>query len=356
MSGTSRDGIDAALIRSNGENDNVSLGFFAQSYGADFEKRLADICVDAMAMEQPVKTDVIANVEAELTALHAEAVASLLEKTGYSAEQIDFIGFHGHTIGHKPHSGWTWQIGDGAALAKATGINVVADLRSADVANGGQGAPLLPGYHRALSGALEKPVIILNLGGVANISYIGNSESDIIAGDTGMANGLINDWVLQKAGLPYDKGGEIASRGKVDEAILSAMLCHDYFTNPFPKSIDRLYFSIAPVSLLSLEDGAATLTAFTAKSIAISLAGLPERPKAIYAAGGGRHNPVLCDMIAQYCDCVVHNVDILGWNGDALEAEGFAWMAVRSHLGLPFSWPGTTGAKHPVCGGVFHRK
>lgn len=352
MSGTSRDGIDAALIETDGEGMARPVAFHAQPYTDGFRLRLAEACERAMRMDAPGFEPLIGSVEVELTQLHVEAVADLLGRSGQVAQDVAVIGFHGHTVAHRPERGWTWQIGDGAALAGAFGIAVVADLRSADVTAGGQGAPLMPVYHRALGKALPKPVAILNLGGVANVTAIGAGENDLVAFDTGMASGLINNWMQAHADVAYDVGGEVASRGRVDQAVLTWLLADPWFALPPPKSIDREAFSIEPVDQLSLEDGAATLTAFSAAAVARGIEHLTERPARIYVAGGGRHNGTLMAMLATYTGVDVRPVDELGWDGDALEAQGFAYMAVRSLKGLPISFPGTTGAPAPMTGGV----
>ena len=354
MSGTSRDGIDAALIETDGEGAVAALEFHAMAYDEGFRLRLAEACQRAMAMERPGFEPLIASVEAELTERHVQAVADLLGRSGHVAQDIGVIGFHGHTLAHRPERGWTWQIGDGAGLAGAFGIPVVADLRQADVVAGGQGAPLLPVYHRALADGLAKPAAILNLGGVANITVIG-SDGALIAFDTGMASGLIDNWMQMQGNASYDEGGACAARGQVNGAILAAMLADPWFNLPPPKSIDREAFSIEAVRGLTLEDGAATLTAFTAAAVARAIDHLPERPAEIHVAGGGRHNATLMTMIAERTGARVLGVDHLGWDGDALEAQGFAYMAVRHLKGLPISFPGTTGVPAPMTGGVLFR-
>lgn len=354
MSGTSRDGIDAALIETDGEGAVTPLAFHAKAYDDGFRVRLAESCTRAMAMDAPGFEPLIASVEGELTALHVEAVADLLGRSGHVAQDIGVIGFHGHTVAHRPDRGWTWQIGDGAALAGAFGITVVGDLRSADVAAGGQGAPLMPVYHRALADGLAKPAAILNLGGVANITAIG-MDGDLVAFDTGMASGLIDNWMQAQGNTAYDEGGAAAGRGRVDEARLAAMLADPWFDLPPPKSIDREAFTIDAVLGLSLEDGAATLTAFSAAAVARAIDHLAVRPTCIHVAGGGRHNATLMAMLRARTGLDVVPVDGLGWDGDALEAQGFAYMAVRSMLGLPISFPGTTGVPEPMTGGVVFR-
>lgn len=351
MSGTSRDGIDAALIETDGEGANRGIAFHALAYGEGFRLRLAEACQRAMTMDRPGFEPLIHAVEEELTELHIEAVSDLLARSGHITQDIGVIGFHGHTVAHRPERRWTWQIGDGAALAGAFGIPVVADLRSADVAAGGQGAPLLPVYHRALAHDLPKPVAILNLGGVANITAIA-SDGEIVAFDTGMASGLIDNWMQTHSAFGFDENGATAARGTVDEARLADMLSDPWFSLAPPKSIDREAFTIEAARGLDLEDGAATLTAFSAAAVARGLDHLAERPAHIHVAGGGRHNATLMRMIGARTGAQVHAVDELGWDGDALEAQGFAYMAVRHLKGLPISFPGTTGAPQPMTGGV----
>jgi anhydro-N-acetylmuramic acid kinase len=354
MSGTSRDGIDAALLRTDGETAVEPVGFHAMPYHEGFRIRLTEACTRAMDMDAPGFEPLIASVEAELTQLHVEAVSDLLARTGMQAEDIDVIGFHGHTVAHRPERGWTWQIGNGGELAGAFGIPVVDSLRVADVAAGGQGAPLLPVYHRALAAGLARPAAVLNLGGVANITWIG-ADDRLIAFDTGMASGLIDNWMQAEANADFDAGGATAATGRVHEAVLAHMLANPWFDEPPPKSIDREHFTLDAVRGLSPADGAATLTAFTARSVARGIALLPEKPVAIHVAGGGRHNGTMMRMLAQATGLEVLGVDRLGWNGDGVEAEGFAYMAVRSLKGLPISFPGTTGCPAPMTGGVVHR-
>ncbi len=351
MSGTSRDGIDAALIETDGEGVSNPVAFHAMSYRDGFRVRLAEACQRAMAMDKPGFEPLIQSVEAELTDLHVEAVTDLLSRSGHVTQDIAVIGFHGHTVAHRPEWRWTWQIGDGIALAGAFGIPVVGDLRSADVAAGGQGAPLMPVYHRALANDLSKPVAILNLGGVANITVIGEADG-LFAFDTGMANGLIDNWVRAHGDQPFDENGATAAKGQIDEARLASLMADPWFDVPPPKSIDREAFTLDAVRGLSLEDGAATLTAFTARAVARALQHLPSAPSAIYVGGGGRHNATLMSMLATFTQTKVRPVDDLGWDGDALEAQGFAYMAVRSLKSLPISFPGTTGVPAPMTGGV----
>lgn len=345
MSGTSMDGIDAALVRTDGHGFVEPLGFIFTPYRRAFRDRLRAVLGGVGD---------VAGVEAELTDLHAEAVASLLRVQGVEASQVDLIGFHGHTILHAPDRRHTWQIGDGARLAAATGIDVVHDFRTADVKAGGQGAPLVPLYHQALAGDIDRPLAILNIGGVANITWLGEGPLDVVAFDTGPGNALIDDLVLSRTGEPYDDGGRIAGAGHVDDDLLARLLNHPYFAAKPPKSLDRDAWAKAAMTNLSTEDAAATLTAFTAETIIRALDHVPAKPKRWLICGGGRRNETLMWMLADRLDGVpVAPVDGQGWNGDALEAEAFAYLAVRSRLGLALSLPGTTGVPEPMTGGRF---
>ena len=354
MSGTSLDGIDAALIETDGEDLVRPLAFRGETYSDSARAQLAEATALALTFERPRANPEVVAAADLITRTHVLAVQKLLRDAGRSATEIDVIGFHGQTVAHRPDRGWTWQIGDGQALADATGIATVADLRSADVTAGGQGAPLLPVYHAALTAGLARPLAVLNLGGVANITWIGE-DGTLIAFDTGPANGLVDSWVELETGARFDAGGALAAAGCVNEAILAAMLDHPFFDQAAPKSLDRNDFTIQPVRGLLPADGAATLTAFTAATVAAALASLPQRPTRLLVAGGGRHNSVMLAMIAERTGLTPEPVDALGWNGDAIEAEGFAYMAVRSLKGLPISFPGTTGVKQPTTGGVLHQ-
>ncbi|MBD8677501.1 anhydro-N-acetylmuramic acid kinase [Sphingomonas sp. CFBP 13720] len=354
MSGTSLDGIDAALIETDGEGAVEPVAFVGTDYTDDDRAVLAAATELALLFDDPDDHPLIERAEALLTRTHAAAVAALLDRAGVGARAVDVIGFHGQTVAHRPDKGWTWQLGDGAALARATGIDVVADLRTADVRAGGQGAPLLPVYHAARAAGMALPVAVLNLGGVGNITYIG-ANGDLIAFDTGPANGLVDSWVEAERGARFDADGALAATGAVDEAVLAAMLDHPWFDLPPPKSLDRHDFTIQPARGLSAADGAATLTAFTAASVAEAIDRLPARPLRLLVAGGGRRNPVMLSMIAARTGLTSEPTDALGWNGDALEAEGFAYLAVRSLNGLPISFPGTTGVPVPLTGGTLYR-
>ncbi|SFN76642.1 anhydro-N-acetylmuramic acid kinase [Sphingomonas sp. OK281] len=373
MSGTSLDGIDAALIETDGEAFVRPIAFRGEPYSDAARAQLAEATRMALTFDKPRASPPVVAAGELITRAHVFAVHKLLADAGVAAADVDVIGFHGQTIAHRPDRRWTWQIGDGAAVARATGITTVSDFRSADVAAGGQGAPLLPVYHAALAAGLEGPVAVLNLGGVGNITFIpgGRDMHDsremsperaqmtdrdgLVAFDTGPANGLVDSWVEAETGARYDAGGALAASGQVDETVLTAMLDHPFFDAPPPKSLDRNDFTIQPARGLSAADGAATLTAFTAATVAEALRHLPARPVRLLVAGGGRHNPTMLAMIAARTGLVVEPTDVLGWNGDALEAEGFAYMAVRTLKGLAISFPGTTGVPVAMAGGVVDR-
>lgn len=354
MSGTSLDGIDAALIETDGEGQVRALAFRGEAYSDAARAQLAAATTLALTFDRPrASPDLVAAGEL-IDRTHAFAVHKLLREAGVEAAAVDVIGYHGQTVAHRPDRGWTWQIGDGAVLARATGIAVVSDFRSADVAAGGQGAPLLPVYHAALAAGLDKPVAVLNLGGVGNITFVG-ADGTIVAFDTGPANGLIDSWVEAETGARFDADGTLAAAGQVDEAVLTGMLDHPFFELAPPKSLDRNDFTIQPARGLAAADGAATLTAFTAASVNEAIDRLPARPRRLIVAGGGRHNPTLLRMIGERTGLTPEPSDALGWNGDAMEAEGFAYMAVRTLRGLPISFPGTTGVAAPLTGGVVSR-
>ncbi len=348
MSGTSMDGIDAALIETDGKSHVRPLAFHHMPYDDGFRAALRAGMAAARTVAAPrPEAESFAALARELTRRHADAVKALL-----AGGRADIIGFHGQTLVHRPEQRWTWQIGDGPLLARLTGLDVVHDFRSADVAAGGHGAPLLPVYHAARAGALPKPVAVLNLGGVGNITYVGD---DLLAFDTGPANALIDDWMHANSGQAYDADGATAARGRVNEAILAQLCDKDWFDLPPPKSLDRHDFSLDACHGLSLADGAATLTAFTAETVRLAARFLPQPPQQWIVCGGGRLNATLMQMLQQRLPGMVQSADDLDWNGDSVEAEGFAYMAVRHLRGLPISFPGTTGAPVPMTGGVLQR-
>ncbi len=345
MSGTSLDGIDAAFVETDGERVVTQGPWLTLPYPGALREALRAVLGGTAAASD------VAAVERSLTEAHAEAVARLRQRHGIEA--VELLGFHGHTILHAPEKGRTWQIGDGALLAALTGIDVIGDFRSADVAGGGEGAPFAPVYHAALSFELERPLAVLNIGGVANVTWIGEGPDDLLAFDTGPGNALIDDWVRARTGAAADYDGALAAAGKVDEAALARFLAHPYFARRPPKSLDRDQFAALMPEGLGTADGAATLTAMTAAAAALGARHFPAPTRRWLVTGGGRHNPVLMDMLARRLGpgTSVAPVEAVGWEGDAIEAQAFGYLAVRSRKNLPLSLPATTGVKAPMHGG-----
>ncbi len=378
MSGTSMDGVDAALLKTDGEDHVQNSGQTAfRPYGTKEQ------AVIAAAIEEMSKAFELAEkggsfdrkgpagfssrqlsklrhglkqAQEVVLQAHEQVVRTLLDRSAIGPEKIDLIGFHGQTVLHRPEQGITVQLGYGERLADRLGIPVVAELRQADIRAGGQGAPLVPVYHRALvkQGGLALPVAVLNVGGVANVTYIG-ADGEMIAFDTGPGNALIDDWVRRHNAGDMDKGGEIAARGRVKESVLATLLADPYFSMEPPKSLDRNHFSIEPLADLSLEWGAMTLTSFTALAASRADFFFPMPPEKWIICGGGAHNPVLMNEFQKRLSGEVLSANELGWSPDYMEAEAFAYLAVRSIRGLPLTFPGTTGVPAPQTGGVLHK-
>ncbi len=346
------DGVDAALIETDGERV-LSFGpALMLRYAPDQRAVLRDAIAAAMGEGAGSTNEAIAAAEILLTKTHAEALARTVAAAGLTADDIHYAGFHGQTVLHRPAQKLTWQVGDGAGLAAASGIDVVFDFRTADVQAGGQGAPLVPLYHQALVRGLrtELPVAVLNIGGVANVTWVGRGD-DLLAFDTGPGNAALDDWALQHTGKPIDEDGALAAHGRVDETVLSAMLDNAWFDAAPPKSLDRMDFTNAPVRGLSPEDGAATLTRFTAETVARAARHFPEAATRWLVCGGGRRNPAMMAALADALGVPVEPVEAVGWRGDFLEAEAFAFLAARHLRGLPLSVPTTTGVPIPLTGG-----
>jgi len=354
MSGTSLDGVDAALLETDGEAVARPGPGLTVPYDGETRALLRAALDEARAVAQgaPVPQS-IREAERRLTEVHAQAVKALLAKAGIGAPDVALLGFHGQTILHRPERHWTWQIGDGALLARLTGIDVINDFRSADVKAGGQGAPLMPLYHAVMAreAGLAEPVVVVNIGGVAQVTYIRGDL--VLAFDTGPGNAPIDDWMHRHSGKPVDQDGAFAATGKVNDAALDTMLANGFFERVPPKSLDRMDFGMEAVEALSPADGAATLTAFTAASLARAREHFPDPAATWIVSGGGRHNKTLMAMLKARVNAPVLAAEDAGWDGDALEAQGFAYLALRSKKGLPLSLPTTTGVKQPMTGGKF---
>ena len=395
MTGTVLDGnIDVALLKTDGEQIE-SFGRYTLAPYSNNTVELLREAVDQASRWQfhGAEPDIFAEASRQLTIEQSDAVKRLVEDADLSLDDIGVVGFHGQTVLHRPPQGGsvgqTRQLGDGALMSQRLNVPVVDDFRSADMQLGGQGAPLSAIYHKALLSRLAVPgnpgnlgltgeigvagatgvtdvagspgmtepsgsMAVLNLGGVANLTWWDGRER-LIAFDTGPANAPINDFVREVAGLDYDKDGALAAAGVVDEKRLAELLNHAYFNEPFPKSLDRFGFSWQMAEGLSLQDGAALLTAFCAAAVGKALAQLPHHPKQLIVCGGGRHNASLMKALEQRTGVQVVAAEQAGWRGDAVEAECFAYLAVRTLRGLANSYPGTTGVTYPVSGGVIHR-
>ena len=356
MSGTSLDGVDVALI----ETDGVALaGFGATGYRPYSEKERAllrqALQEGAALTDRTARPGILAEAEAFVTCVHAETVETFLETERIDKSGIAIVGFHGQTVLHRPAARLTVQLGDGAALARRLDMTVVHDFRAADVAAGGQGAPLVPAFHQALARDLARPhpIAVLNVGGVANVTFV--DGGDPIACDTGPGNALIDDFMRERTGSPLDRDGDQAAKGHVDEAFVARVLADDFFALPYPKSLDRNAFAFANIGLpdFSVRDGAATLSALTAASVARIVPHLPAAPRVWIVAGGGARNPTLMRMLAERLQPArVETADAVGWSSQSIEAQAFAYLAVRTLNGLPITFPATTGVKQPLRGGV----
>ena len=344
MSGTSLDGVDAAWLETDGERVGRFGPALTLPYDAALRADLRHLLDRAPALARDDAG--VAAVAARLTDVHIAAVHAL-------GRAADIVGFHGQTILHRPELRLTWQIGDAARLARATGLPVAWDFRSADVAAGGEGAPLAPLFHAALAEGLPRPLAVLNIGGVANVTYLGET---LLACDTGPGNGPLDDWAARHGNQACDRDGVLSSGGLVDGHVLRRLLADPYFARPLPKSLDRLGFAAtlaaSGLNALAPADGAATLVAFIAEAVA--RAPLPQPPRRWLVCGGGRHNPSIMAALRSRLGAVAP-VEAAGWDGDALEAQCFGFLAVRVQRGLPLSGPGTTGVAAPLPGGTMVR-
>lgn len=349
MSGTSLDGIDVALIRTDGENTverGPSQTFPYSEVQRDvLRAALKDAKGLARRDERPFG---LARAEAEITDWHVQAVEDFLKA---NPARVDVIGFHGQTVIHRPEIRLTVQLGDGSALAKRLAVPVVYDVRANDVATGGQGAPFVPVYHRALAASVsERPVVFVNIGGVSNITWIG-AQGHMIAFDTGPGNAPLDDWALKHTGVARDVDGRLAAMGTPRETIIEQFLSQPFFKLAPPKSLDRDSFAALDLDALNAADGAATLVEIIARAIARAIDWVPEAPKAWIICGGGRHNPTIMKALRTKLSNV-KPAEACGFNGDSVEAEAWAYMAVRSMKKLPLSFPMTTKVAQPITGGV----
>jgi anhydro-N-acetylmuramic acid kinase len=355
MSGTSLDGVDVALIETDGER----VGAFGPSGYRPYSESERAVLRQALAeaahlSQRDIRPGILAEAERVVTSAHEEAVTAFLAQHGIASGTVDILGFHGQTVLHRPAERLTVQIGDAQALARRLHIPVMSDMRAADVASGGQGAPLVPVYHRALAQGLHRdgPIAVVNIGGVSNITYIDGNDA-LIACDTGPGNALLDDFVFRTTGASCDVDGALAAQGRVDEAWVAKALQNPFFNAPPPKSLDRNDFAALVLNDMTPADGAATLTAFTAAAIASIAPLLPLPPRNWIVTGGGARNPTMLRMLRKRLPAaIVETADALGWSADAIEAQAFAFLAARALKSLPLSYPATTGVPMPMTGGV----
>ena len=363
MSGTSYDGVDVALVETDGE----AIGRLGPTGYRPYSEHEREVIARALAAagkleDRGERPRALAVAEELVTDMHAEAVEAFLAANVMARSTVAVVGFHGQTVLHRPDQGFSIQLGNGPALAKRLGIPVVYDLRAADLAAGGQGAPLVPVFHRALARMLERPfpIAVLNVGGVANVTFIDEDDA-LVAFDTGPGNALLDDFLRLRTIQAQDEGGRVAAAGRVDETAVTRMLAHPFFTKQPPKSLDRNAFrhwivKEARLADKSTEDGAATLTAVTAAAVACAVTVLPRAPASWSIAGGGTRNPTLMGMLAErLAPARIETATAVGWSADSLEAQAFAYLAVRTLNGLPITFPGTTGVPRPLPGGVLVR-
>ena len=356
MSGTSLDGVDAALILTDGINDIKIIDFTTKEYTSN-QRSAIKTGIRFYLKNKIIKSDEVSKAESIVTGAHIKIVQFLLKKHNLRSDQVDLIGFHGQTIYHSPKNKMTVQIGDAQELATKTKINVIASFRTKDVASGGEGAPLAPLYHLALVNKfrIKKPTCVLNIGGIANITWVG-SNNKLIAFDTGPGNFLIDQWAQKKLGKPYDKDGAHSKKGKVHNVIIKKFLKHKFYEGAPPKSLETSNFNLNIVRKLSTKDGLATLTALTALSILKGFSFLPSEPKNLILSGGGRKNKTLVNYLKSLTKTTIFPIDDLGVDGDAVEAQAFAYLAVRSFKGKYLTLPTTTGVNQKATGGVIYTK
>ncbi len=362
MTGTSLDAVDMAVLQTDGESIAAFGPAGERKLGAASRAIIEEATVAARAWPRETPPPEIFAVAARVVAdEHLAAAAEFLAAAGIAPRSLDFVGVHGQTVLHEAPGpdrpiGRTVQLVDAHRIADALGLPVAYDFRAADVAAGGHGAPLAPIYHQALTrwSNVRPPVAVLNLGGVGNVTLVGE-DGILEAFDTGPANGMIDLLVQARTGARCDENGALARAGKVADAVLADYLDHAHFTSTGPKSLDRFDFSLDPVSELSLEDAVATLTAFAAEAVAIGLRSCSQPPRRVIVCGGGRHNPALMHAIRKRFNAPVSAAESIGWRGDSIEAEAFAYLAARTFTGLPISFPATTGVPTALSGGRIAR-
>jgi anhydro-N-acetylmuramic acid kinase len=351
ISGTSMDGIDVSIVETDG--DTIVKAGQGQTY--PYPETLRKELLALIADPARAQTDPLEDLEHGVTDAHLGAIRQFMAEFGIDAQGVQVIGLHGQTVYHRPEIRFTRQLGSGRRIAEALKIDTVDKFRHADVASGGEGAPFAPLYHRALATGLAQPVMVLNLGGVGNVTYI--DRDTVIAFDTGPASAMLDDFILRRRGIPFDADGALAASGRADEALVAAFMENPFFDRAPPKSLDRQDFHARAKAVEGLPDadGAATLAEFTIHSVAAALRHMPGKPVRWLVTGGGRRNGHFMRRLNEVLGVPVEPVESVGWNGDFLEAQCFGYLAVRSLRGLPLSLPTTTGVPEPMAGGELHR-
>ena len=355
MSGTSCDGIDASIIKSNGENEVHFLGNYFLPYEETIKSRIRELKKKInLAIDLEKNISEIDNLEKEITFLHAKTVNLIIEKYELSKTEIDLIGFHGHTIFHSFNEKKTKQIGGGKLLSELTNLNVVYNFRENDIKNGGQGAPLVPIFHKLLQIKLnlKMPLVFLNIGGISNLTYL-NKDKEIASFDSGPGNFLIDKILQLKSNnkIQFDRDGSIAFTGNVDKNILDSYLNDPYYDSSPPKSLDVNDFSLSPLRSLNVKDSVATLSELTSVTAVNALNFFNSKPIELILCGGGRKNKYIFERIKKLSNISISNIEKYEISGDFIESQAFAYFAIRSFLKKPISFPETTGANKPIIGG-----
>ena len=355
MSGTSMDGIDVSIIKSDGDQYVEIIDDLYLEYENRLKIKLRKIINLCSSKDQFLKISKdIHVIEKAITHYHAKACKLIIEKN--KEIKLDLIGFHGQTVMHKPQEGYSIQIGDSKLLSKLTNTTVVSNFRENDILNGGQGAPLTPLYHQLILNKikLNPPLALINIGGISNISYM--KEYDKIIGfDAGPGNYLIDKWIKLKANLEFDKDGLIAKSGKVNKDLLKKLLCDSYYKKKPPKSLDVKDFDFQSINQLSLQDGLATLSMLTVESIIMAINSFEKYPNKILVSGGGRKNKFIFNNIKKNIKSSILLIDEFNFDGDFIESQAFAYLAIRSYLKKYITYPNITGVKKPSLGGTIFK-
>jgi len=357
MSGTSSDGIDASIIKSDGENEVLFIGNYFLPYDEKVRSKIRKLKEKInLIFDLEINASEIDNLEKEITLLHVKIVKLIIKKFELSKTEIDLISFHGHTIFHSFKKKKKKKLGDGKLLSQLTGIDVVYNFRENDIKNGGHGAPLVPIFHKLLQVKLklDMPIVFLNIGGISNLTYLNKSE-EMESFDTGPGNFLIDKMVQLKSNdkIQFDKDGAIAFTGNVNKNILDIYLSDPYYNFLPPKSLDVNNFTLSPLSSLSLKDSVATLAELTSLTTVNALNFFKLKPIEIILCGGGRKNKYIFERLKKLSNIKISNIDNYKVNGDFIESQAFAYLAIRSFLKKPISFPETTGVLKPSTGGDF---